>query len=743
MSTVSIQPFGPGVIYPKVIPTKEYLGGKGANLVEMASMGLPIPPGFVIPCEVSVKCNLEDPQGTWVLDLSQGIGASLFSSLEVGLSYLKEVCGYSPLVSVRSGARVSMPGMMDTILNVGLTSDTLDVWKGRIGPVATLDSYRRLIQMYSSVALGVNMELFEDALHRVISKAGVSSEKELDELHLEGLVNRYLKIVVDAGFTFPDTLMDQVIGATYAVFKSWNNPRAVEYRKIHNYPDDWGTAVTIQSMVFGNMNDNSATGVVFTRCPSTGKNEPVGEFLVNAQGEDVVAGIRTPLPLEQLSEALGAKVNRRLLNMLKKLEKHYRDAQDVEFTIQDGELWLLQTRNAKRSPRAAFHILHDLVEEGILAPYEVAGKVTSDQLFHVMKDVIDPAFTQEPHFSGIAAGGGVVTGEVVMSSDNAIKATAPCILVTKETNPDDIAGMNASVGILTATGGLTSHAAVVARGMHKTCVVGCTGLAVFGGSATFYKDGESIVSFKEGGKITIDGSTGNVWVNVDVPLASGGASPEVRKVVSWLKSNVYTDRLELYPTISKESMLAVIGSSLASVVHVDTVCLDGKSRYSDESDIASKIKVLGSAFMEYPHLKVVIDLSGENAHFSPGDDVLLKMFSVDENLLNMVITQKLGGLLRWPKSVRARTSVILPEGYDGKEAVEGGGMQVMEEIKHFGDLVNAKGPFFISSGALHTAFGSYEAYSTALTLAATVQGFTGFSIPLPEYWYAPILSKVT
>ena len=411
--------------------------------------------------------------------------------------------------------------MMDTILNVGMTSDTLENWKGVLGERAALDCYRRLIQMYSSVAMGVPMELFESALEELKESVGVKTDSELNADHMNRLVVRYLAIVASQGWAFPNTLVEQLSGAVEAVFKSWNNPRAVEYRKIHGYSDSWGTAVTVQSMVFGNMNDKSATGVVFTRCPSTGLNEITGEFLVNAQGEDVVAGTRTPDPIHTM-ESWDCEAFERLTTILEKLELHYGDMQDVEFTVQDGKLYILQTRNAKRSPAAAFKVAHDLAQEGVISTEQAVSRVSQSQLLALVSAAIDPKFKEDPHLVGIAAGGSVVSGKAVFSSADAVNCKEPCILVRKETDPDDIAGMNASVGILTAMGGLTSHAAVVARGMHKSCVVGCTSMAVMG-DAAHLPGGKSIHA---GSKVTIDGSTGNVWVGVDVPIVSGGMTPE-------------------------------------------------------------------------------------------------------------------------------------------------------------------------------------------------------------------------
>jgi phosphoenolpyruvate synthase/pyruvate phosphate dikinase len=446
----TIKPYRFGKINDESVGGKEVLGGKGQGLFEMANLGLPVPSGFTLPCEASVLYN----ECTGKPSALAAYMHHLWSETKVGLDYIQETMGGVTLLSVRSGSRISMPGMLDSILNVGITSTTLPYWVETLGPRAAYDSYRRLIQMYSSIALGVPMSVFDTILDTLKKEFKVTSDTEITDIGMKVVAETYLATLESMGIEFPNTQALQLRGAIVAVFKSWDNPRAQQYRELNNIPYEWGTAVTIQSMVFGNLNDQSATGVLFTRDPSTGINEITGEFLVNAQGEDVVAGVRTPLALNEMTEwnegifwELGGVVN--------VLETHYKDMQDVEFTIQDGKLYILQTRTGKRSAKAAFKIARDLAIEGVISKQEAVAKVTSSQLLAIMQDTIDPAFNIPPAFTGIAAGGGLVSGVAVFDLTSAINCTTPCILVRHETSPDDLMGINAAVGILTATGGLT------------------------------------------------------------------------------------------------------------------------------------------------------------------------------------------------------------------------------------------------------------------------------------------------
>lgn len=442
--------------------------------------------------------------------------------------------GYMPLLSVRSGARVSMPGMMDTILNVGLDNDTIADWQERLGYECAMDSSCRLIEMYGSVVKGIPRHDFEG----------------------KDLAMRVDLYEDKTGESFPDA-DGQILGAIKAVFDSWDNDRAKVYRKMHNIPEEWGTAVVLQAMVFGNLNNQSATGVLFTRNPDSGENVVTGEYLVNAQGEDVVAGIRTPDPLTGMAD-WNVKVYQELMTTVATLEKTRKDMQDVEFTIMDGKLYVLQTRNAKRSARAAVRIAVDMVEEKLITPKVALKRVTAKQFDLAQQSVIDPAFTEDADFVGIPACSGVVTGVVMKSAKSAIDCKTPCILVTQETTPDDIAGMVAAKAVLTMTGGATSHAAVVARSMDKPCVVGL---------------GASLNQFSVGETISIDGATGRVW-RKEVPVIDGGSDPYIQKfrALLWghsgckpmgLKGKVEMLRLPELPYLPREEALSIVREALS------------------------------------------------------------------------------------------------------------------------------------------------------------------------------------
>jgi len=501
---------------------KEVLGGKGANLCEMSNIGIRVPEGVVIPTQYCVSYLSNGAISNKIM-LS-----TIMEGVLVEVSAIEDAVGYQPLFSVRSGARVSMPGMMDTILNVGLTTSNLDEWVDRIGLVPALDSYRRLIQMFGSVVGGIKLEAFEDILKETGAADQPTEETLIETIH------SYKELYLDCTATdFPDTLEEQLEKSIIAVFESWDNDRAKSYRKIHDIPEDWGTAVTIQRMVFGNMGDDCATGVVFSRDPSTGENIPTGEYLVNAQGEDVVAGIRTPLPLIDM-KGWHSDVLDQLCMTLSTLEHHYKDMQDVEFTVEKGVLYILQTRAGKRSAKASIVITHDLLSGGFITEEQARERLSLDLLSKSMTSTVKSTFTTPPDVVGIPAGGGVVKGRVATSAQIALGVPAPTkiILVTQETNPDDIAGMHVSVGILTATGGLTSHAAVVARGMNKACVVGATQLEVKNNKV--YCNGEPIA--QDGDECCIDGATGNVWFGKDVPVDAGGVIAEAFSLINLLSN---------------------------------------------------------------------------------------------------------------------------------------------------------------------------------------------------------------
>lgn len=499
------------------------LGGKGANLAEMATLGVPVPPGFTIPTTYC-KAYEADPAGTM---------AKVLPEVLEGLEWLTGQFGYAPLVSVRSGAPVSMPGMMDTILNVGMTQGTkLQEWSDRIGPRAALDSYRRLIQMLGSTAYGIPHSAFEQVLEFKRKKAGVEIDSQLTAGQLDELVQEYKKVWQAATqAAFPDDVVTQVRAAVEAVFKSWNNERAIKYRAMQGIDGAMGTAVTIQAMVFGNFDDNSGSGVAFTRDPSTGEAELMGEFLPNAQGEDVVAGIRTPLNLTQMQSVWPGVANE-LTMTADMLEGHYKDMMDLEFTVQQGKLYMLQCRVGKRTALAACRIAHDLVAEAVITPDVALKRLTRDQIRIAMRPTVDPAFKTEPYAVGLPAGVGVAIGIAVDDSDKAeelAKAGKAVVLVTHETTPDDIGGMAAAKGILTLTGGATCHAAVVARSLDKPCVVGCG--KTFGGSAMNLAD-------MVGKTVVIDGTSGRVWVDQAVPVIDGAQAAWAAVLQEWALDKV-------------------------------------------------------------------------------------------------------------------------------------------------------------------------------------------------------------
>lgn len=515
------------------IDQKELLGGKGANLAEMADKDFPVPPGFTIPTTVCNAYRKMDSDNNRALFM-----ASLYDDfiLPAMLDLEDHMEGKMPLVSVRSGAQVSMPGMMDTILNVGITEDNLDYWKQELGSRTALDCYRRLLQMYGTTVCGVPSSRFEGQIEFVKRyKYGLEKEpvhdSEMVEQHFEKLIPWFKNVMEEESpECFPENnIRDQMMGAVEAVFKSWDNPRAKTYRAMKGYSEEWGTAVNIQSMVFGNLNEQSCSGVLFTRNPDTGDNQFLGEFLVNAQGEDVVAGIRTPEPVQDMEEwcpTLWAN----LKQYAERLEFLHKDMQDIEFTVEDGVLYLLQTRNANRSSEAAFRVAVEMSQEGLITQAEAMARVSAKQYVALNKPRIDPSFDTPPDGKGLPAGGGVITGTACLTSDEAVACAGKAILVRFETTPDDIEGMNHSVGILTAMGGVTSHAAVVARGLDKTCVVGCTDMMAQN-EDKLWKLGDNYI--QTGTKLTIDGSTGNVWVDVEVPLLTTEDNQYAEEVIKW------------------------------------------------------------------------------------------------------------------------------------------------------------------------------------------------------------------
>jgi len=499
---------------------RDLLGGKGANLAEMANLGLPVPPGFTITTEVC----------TYFYANAKNYPKELKAQVQAALDHVGKLTGKTfgdrsdpLLVSVRSGARASMPGMMDTVLNLGLNDQTVEALATKSGDRRfAYDSYRRFITMYSDVVLGIEHHHFEEILDDHKERKGYVLDTDLEAEDWEALVTQYKARVKEAlGHDFPQEPTDQLWGAIGAVFGSWMNQRAITYRRLHNIPESWGTAVNVQAMVFGNMGETSATGVAFTRNPSTGEKRLYGEFLINAQGEDVVAGIRTPQEITEVARAAShsdkpsmeramPKAFAELERIYGLLERHYRDMQDLEFTVEQGKLWMLQTRSGKRTAKAALRIAVELASEGLISKDEAVLRIDPASLDQLLHPTIDPDATRKVIASGLPASPGAASGEIVFSSDEAetLKAQGrKVILVRVETSPEDIHGMHAAEGILTTRGGMTSHAAVVARGMGKPCVSGAGAIRVDYAANTM---SAGSVTLKKGDILTIDGSTGQV-----------------------------------------------------------------------------------------------------------------------------------------------------------------------------------------------------------------------------------------
>lgn len=525
---------------------RNLLGGKGANLAEMSNIGLPVPPGFTITTEV---CTFYYENGRSYPDtLGEQVGGALATVEKIVGAKFGDVDN-PLLVSVRSGARASMPGMMDTVLNLGLNDETVEGLARQSGDRRfAMDSYRRFIQMYANVVLDIDHFLFEEKLEDLKDDTGAKQDTDLSADDLAGLIASYKDIVEEElDRPFPQDPTEQLWGAVGAVFDSWHTPRAVTYRKLHDIPESWGTAVNVQAMVFGNMGDDCATGVAFTRDPSTGENLFYGEYLVNAQGEDVVAGIRTPQHLtiagrkaqesdlpsmeEVMPEVFGQLNDVRLL-----LEKHYRDMQDIEFTVQMGKLYMLQTRSGKRTSQAAIRIACEMVDEGLIDSREAILRVEPQSLDQILHPRLDPNADRDVIAKGLPASPGAASGVVVFSSDEAEKraqAGDEVMLVRIETSPEDIHGMHAAQGILTTRGGMTSHAAVVARGMGRACVAGAGEIRINYATGSFEAGGQTL---SEGDWITIDGSTGEVMKG-RVPTVQPKLSGDFARIMEWADSH--------------------------------------------------------------------------------------------------------------------------------------------------------------------------------------------------------------
>jgi len=517
---------------------KNLLGGKGANLAEMSGLGIPVPAGMTITTEVC----------TYYYDNKHEYPKELNAEVASAITHLEKTMGArfgdekNPLLlSVRSGARVSMPGMMDTVLNLGLTTKTIEGLIAKTGNERFVyDSYRRFIQMYSGVVMGADSHKFESIIDEMKKARGVKLDTEFSAEDLKELSTLFkAEVKKELGHDFPDDVNEQLWGGIGAVFESWNTPRAIEYRRMNGYSSSWGTAVNIQSMVYGNMGDDCATGVAFTRDPSTGEKRFYGEYLVNAQGEDVVAGTRTPQPIniagkkndsEKSLEEVMPTPYKELDEIYHKLEAHYHDMQDIEFTIQQGKLWMLQTRTGKRTAAAAVKIAVEMVEEGLIDKKTAVGRIEPEQLDQLLHPMIDPKAPCEVIATGLPASPGAAVGKIVFNAEDAEewhKRGEKIILVRLETSPDDIKGMAVAQGILTARGGMTSHAAVVARGMGTCCVAGCDALTIKGKQAHM-----GDMTLDEGDFITLNGSTGEVMLG-EVPTTDPELTGQFNEFMSW------------------------------------------------------------------------------------------------------------------------------------------------------------------------------------------------------------------
>ncbi|HOB11759.1 MAG TPA: pyruvate, phosphate dikinase [Syntrophomonadaceae bacterium] len=509
---------------------KMLLGGKGANLAEMTRIGLPVPPGFTITTEA---CNIYLSSGGTLPDT---VLEQTFTSLNALEKRTGKGFGdkHNPLlVSVRSGAAISMPGMMDTILNLGLNDETVQGLAELTGdPRFAYDCYRRFIQMFSNVVLDIDHSLFDDIVEKHKRKLSLIFDYEIPASELQSIIIEYKSMVQqEKGFEFPQDVKEQLIMAIKAVFNSWNNQRAIVYRRLNKIDDSLGTAVNVQCMAFGNMGQDCGTGVAFTRNPSTGEKTLYGEFLINAQGEDVVAGIRTPMPIAKLKEEL-PEVYQQFIDTCQKLENHYRDMQDIEFTVEKGTLYMLQTRNGKRTARAAVKVAVDMVNEGLISIEEALQRVDAEQLNQLLHRQIDTSVHVDAIAKGLPASPGAACGKVVFDANIAEKlggAGEKVVLVRNETTPDDIHGIIHAQGVLTSRGGMTSHAAVVARGMGKPCVCGCEAIKIDPSGNQFMVNGLVV---KEGDIITIDGATGNVMLG-EVPMIEPTLSDEFETLLEW------------------------------------------------------------------------------------------------------------------------------------------------------------------------------------------------------------------
>lgn len=626
-NTQAINLFGEGIKQDSC--DVNLLGGKGAKLAEMGELGLPVPPGVTI---TTSHCN--SYFNICREDRAEFIDSLVDDTLNMYEGIAKEL-GYMPLVSVRSGARVSMPGMMDTVLNVGLTNETYPEWVERLGNVTADDCYRRLIEMYSDVVLHIPHEVWEECNHP----------------------GDYLETFeMLTGTSFPDSIEEQLAACIEAVFNSWFSDRACAYRAMAGYPDDWGTAVNIQTMVFGNAGETSGSGVLFSRDFNTGEPKMVIDWLPNAQGEDVVAGTHTPLTGDELYDWNG-EIYSKLTNIALLMDEHYSDMQDMEFTVENGKLYILQTRNGKRAALAAFRIAYDLEADGRIDKAEALARVSGKEFLALTAPTIDPAYSINPDVEGIPASGNLVTGVAVLSAADAVACKEACILVADETTPEDFSGMAASVGVLTRTGGITSHAAVVARGMNKTCVVGAENLK-FEGLA--------------GKMVTLDGATGRIWIDKDVPISEGTIPDFVEEMLGWAE-------------YAGDEMIEVAPESVSKG---ETVYVDVSDRLSTQTSLSKALEALKGA-------TGIISFGG-NTPVAENDADFLGFFGVapggtEEG--DWMVIEKVLSMGKWTKAFKKAWAIHLPNdaSVDYANILRSHGWNVVSRIDSFKAALSADG----------------------------------------------------
>jgi pyruvate,orthophosphate dikinase len=691
---MQIHDFGPGI--QGVVTDKEVVGGKGSSLAIMTNMGLNVPPGCIIDiphCQQYWKLSSAIERANMVGSLANDI-------VNKHITHMHKAYGFVPLFSVRSGAPVSMPGMMDTILNVGLTTVNLDTWIKRIGARATWDSYRRLILMLSTTAYGLPETVMNAPMDALKEKLGIEADTDLTAAHLKTIcMAMKMSFEYHMNMTFPDNPVQQIAAAIDAVFRSWNSERAIVYRQINKLEHISGTAVTIQAMAFGNLNDNSGTGVLFTRNPSTGDDMLHGEFLQNAQGEDVVAGIRTPRPLEEMAkiDKYWNGVLTEIATVASKLEDYYKDMVDIEFTVQDHKLYVLQSRVGKRTARAAMKIATDLYDAGIIDQDMLFSRITKSQYKISKRPQVDPAWKKKPLMEGINASPGVARGVAVFTSAQAVmarEAGQDVILIRTETTPDDIAGMNAAVGILTATGGSTSHAAVVARSMDKPCVCGVTGLTVGDHHAIY--NGVPINQEKD--VVTICGLTGRVWVGDNVPVTAGDTAPIRKTLFDLLSGDAYqvVDLTEIEENAIPKNVALKIEHYVMQGVEPD-----------DLIPSIAGLQVLGH--------NIMLDLSMDNIDntralrniFTP--DPLPKQYI---DMVNRILAMPKNGEID-PSQViitRAKPQIV--------EYLQKAGFAINKAAKSMKDLIDGAAGVEITDDFIQNVFGSKEAMAYIMELLA-------------------------